>query len=300
MRKILLTSLFIVTVFSGFAQQQPVLSQYMLNNSYFNPAYTGNGELYNFSFLHRSQWSGYKDYAGRSVAPEIQLLNVTANLDSTGHSFGLQASRDKAGALTTYQVQLSYAYSVPLTDKSTLSLGIRGGINSRSIDYGQYIIKDPNDPFIQDGKQSETRPDVTLGIWYDHQKYYAGVSAQGLVVKSDYKSLGLENEQDIMVTAGYHFDIGKDWVLTPSAQFVTTTHESYVQASAVVNHDDIFWGGLSYRHNDAASVIAGFSAIERKLRISYAFDYITGSRSVKAGTSHEIMVAYRLGKLRPQ
>ena len=297
MRKFLLTTLFITAVFHVFAQQQPVLSQYMLNNYYFNPAYTGSGELYNFSFLHRSQWSGYEDYNGKSGAPEIQLLTATANLDSTGHSFGLLMSRDKAALVTAFQAQVSYAYRIQLTPKSTMALGIRGGIATRSVDYDQYIIKHPDDVLIREGKQSETQPDVTLGLWYNHTRYYFGLSAKGIVTKADYNAIGIENEKVISVTAGYHIDLAPGWKLTPSVQYVTNTDRTYVQGSVVVNHDDAFWTGLSYRHEDAATLIAGFSMLEKKLRVSYAFDYTTGDRSVKTSTSHEVMIAYRLGKL---
>lgn len=279
------------------AQQQPVLSQYMLNNYYFNPAYTGSGELYNFSVLHRSQWSGYKDYNGNTAAPETQLLTATANLDSTGHSVGLLASRDKTAALTTFQAELSYAYSISLTSKSTLALGFRGGIATRSIDYDEYIVKHPDDEFIKEGKQSETKPNVTLGVWYNHTKYYAGVSAKGLVTQADYNTLGLENEKSIIITAGYHIDLSRDWTLTPAMQVITTTDHTAVQGSATVNHVDVFWAGLSYRHEEAATILVGFSALEKKLRVGYAFDYTTGNRSAKGSTSHELMMAYRLGKL---
>jgi type IX secretion system PorP/SprF family membrane protein len=300
MRKLLLAALFVTAVFNGMAQQQPVLSQYMLNNYYFNPAYTGSGELYNFSVLHRSQWSGYKDYNGNAGAPETQLLTATANLDSTGHSFGLLASRDKTAALTTFQTELSYAYSIQLTSKSTLALGFRGGIASRSIDYDDYIIKHPDDEFIKEGKQSETKPNVTLGVWYNHTRYYAGVSAKGLVTQADYNILGLENEKSIVITAGYHIDIERDWTLTPAMQVVTTTDRTSIQGSAIVNHVEAFWAGLSYRQEEAATIIVGFAALEKKLRISYAFDYTTGNRSAKGSTSHELMMAYRLGKLHPR
>lgn len=300
MKKLLLAALFIIAVSEGAAQQQPVLSQYMLNNYYFNPAYTGSGERYNFSVLHRTQWSGYQDYEGNTGAPQMQLLTATANLDSTGHGFGLLLLRDKAAALTTFQAEISYAYRISLTAKSTLALGFRGGIATRSIDYDTYIIKHPNDPYIQQGKESQTRPRVMLGLWYNHEKYYVGVSANGLVTQADYNALGIKNEKTYIVTAGYHVVIDHGWKLTPAAQIITTTDRTLVQGGATVNHADAFWAGLTYRHEEAISAIFGFSLLEKKLRVSYAFDYTTGNRSAKGSTSHELMIAYRIGKLHPK
>jgi len=296
MKKLLLASLLITAAFQGMAQQQPILSQYMLNQYYFNPAYSSR-ELYNFSMLHRAQWSGYKDYEGNTGAPQTQLFTATANLDSTGHTFGLLLGRDKAGALTGVQAQVSYAYRVRITSKSTLAMGFRGGITTRSIDYNSYIIKHPNDPFIQDGKQTETKPDVALGLWYNHEKYYIGISAKGWVTQSDYTTLGVENEKTMILTGGYHLAIDRGWKLTPTLQMITTTDRTIVQGGATVNHDDLFWAGLTYRHEEAATAILGFSLLKNKALLSYAFDYTTGNRAAKGSTSHEIMIAYRLGKL---
>src|SRR5690606_36922776 len=126
-------------------QQQPVLSQQAFNNYYFNPAYTGTGALYNFSFLYRSQWSGYVDYTGASGAPRTELFTTYINFDSTGHSMGLLFSRDRAGLLTTFHWELSYTYRVFLAEKSTLALGLRGGMVSRSLDPAKYIILHADD-----------------------------------------------------------------------------------------------------------------------------------------------------------
>jgi len=299
MKKLLLASLLITAAFQNMAQQQPILSQYMLNQYYFNPAYTSR-DLYNFSVLHRAQWSGYKDYEGNSGAPQTQLFTATANLDSTGHSLGLLLGRDKAGALTGFQAQVSYAYRINITRKSTLAMGFRGGITTQSIDYNSYIVKHLNDPFIQDGKQTETKPDITLGIWYNHEKYDVGISGKGLVTQADYNTLGIKNEKTIILTGGYHLIIDRGWKLTPTLQMITTTDHTLVQGGATINHDDVFWAGLTYRHQEAATAILGFSLLKNKALVSYAFDYTTGNRSAKGSTSHEIMIAYRLGKLHPK
>jgi type IX secretion system PorP/SprF family membrane protein len=296
MKKILLAVSFVTTLTYCFSQQQAAISQYMLNNYYFNPAYTGSGELYNFSMLHRSQWSGYKDYNGDAIAPETQLLTGNMNFDSTGHAIGILMSRDKITPLTTYQAQLSYAYRVRLTKKSILALGVRGGLVTQSIDYQKYIVKHPDDEYIREGKQSETQPDATLGLWLEHEKYYAGVSAHGIVIQSDYTLPGLQNEKTIVATMGYHFNLVRQWRLTPTAQLITNTDQTTVQYSALLDHDNGFYTGFAYRQQDAATFLVGFAMLQKKLRLSYAFDYTIENRSSKAGNSHEVMISSRFGK----
>ncbi|MBT1689137.1 PorP/SprF family type IX secretion system membrane protein [Dawidia soli] len=288
--------LLILIVTGANAQQQPVLSQYMFHNHYFNPAYTGSA-LYDFSLIHRAQWSGYEDYTGGKGAPVTQAFTATLNLDSTGHGLGLTLSRDKTGLLNTFRAGISYAYRVPMTKKSTLAVGVRGGIESRSVDGSGYIVRHPDDPYIRAGDQRESKPDITLGVWLDHEKYYVGVSSGSLVTRPDYKTLGTQNEENFMVTAGYHFILSGLLKLTPSAQVITNTDRTLVQGGMMLLYDDFLWAGLYYRHEESASMLAGFSFLEKKFRLGYAFDYIVRNKALKTGTSHEIMLQYQVGTL---
>jgi type IX secretion system PorP/SprF family membrane protein len=289
--------LLILIVAGANGQQQPVLSQYMFNHHYFNPACTGSGELYGFSFLHRAQWSGYEDYTGGKGAPVTQVFTATMNIDSTGHGLGLMLSRDKTGLLNTLRAGISYAYRVQMTKKSTLAVGVRGGMESRSVDGSGYIVRHPDDPYIREGNQRESKPDITLGVWLDHEKYYIGVSSGSLVTRPDYKTLGTENEKNFIVTAGYHFILSDHLRLTPSAQAITNTDRTFVQGGMMLLYDDFLWGGLYYRHEESSSMLAGFSFLEKKFRLGYAFDYITSNKALKTGTSHEIMLHYQIGAL---
>jgi hypothetical protein len=89
-RHIVLLSLYsFLAINTAEAQQFTPVSQHMLNKAYLNPAYTGEGELYNLIALYRTQWSGYRDYLGKAVAPELQLFTATLNIDNTGHSLGV-------------------------------------------------------------------------------------------------------------------------------------------------------------------------------------------------------------------
>ena len=298
MKKRILLIIMLVSVTAAlYAQQQPLLSQYMLNNYYLNPAYSGSGEQLSFTFLHRAQWAGYQDYQGGKASPQLQLFNVSFNPDSTGHNAGFQFMRDKIGSIASMSIQFSYAYRISLTEESMLALGFRGGIASKSVDFGEYIIKHPDDPLISEGKQSETKPDITLGLWYEHKKYYMGISAKGIVTQAEYETLGIQNEKLLVATGGYHFTLTNDWMLTPSAQVATNTCNTFIDGSVLVQNKNGFWGGLSYRHEEAATVLLGVGLMEQKLRFSYAFDYVTSNKSIKTNTSHEIMLRYCIGRL---
>lgn len=279
----------------AYAQQQPSISQYMLNNYFANPAYGGSDAQLDLTLLHRAQWAGYKDYQGNGASQKTDFFQARYSPDSTGHIVGLQFVHDAFGALKTTEFQLSYAYRISLTKKSSLALGARAGITSMSIDFADRQILHPDDPLIPETKQSQTRPDVTLGAWLEHEAYYVGASVKG-VVQSDFESLGVSREQLVTVTAGYHLPVGTDWTLTPSAQVMTNTDRTVVDGSLLFQQANRVWAGVSYRHEEAAILLAGFGLFDSKLRIGYSFDYVTSNRSIKTGSSHEIMLRYSIGK----
>jgi type IX secretion system PorP/SprF family membrane protein len=295
-RTIPLFILFLIGAASLRAQQFTPISQYMLNPGYLNPAYSGTGELYSFSLLYRGQWSGYRDYRGQAVAPQLQLFNGIANIDNTGHTVGLMFTQDKTASIKDFQALASYAYRVRISSVSTLSFGARFGINSRTIDFQKYTIIDPDDPNIPQGKQSETHPDLTLGLWYNHENYYLGVSGKSLISGSD--ALGFEIRKAYVITGGYHIPVSASLKVTPSAQLITSAGDFMLDASILASHNDVLWGGLSYRHERAAAAIVGVGLLQKKLRVSYAFDYTTNNAKSTGNTSHEIMLNLRIGELK--
>jgi type IX secretion system PorP/SprF family membrane protein len=295
MKRFLLAAAWTLISGSLAAQQFTTLSQYMLNSAYLNPAYSGTGEQYNITLLHRTQWAGYNDYQGQATASQMQLFSGFANIDNTGHTVGLLMARDKIAYQTDFLLQASYAYRVQLTRASTLSLGVRGGLDSRTIDFEKYIVHDPNDPSIPEAKQSETQPDLSLGLWYSHDAFYLGAAARSIVKPND-GTAGFNRGTAYIITGGLPLHVSNELTVTPTAQVVLSDDDPALDLSAMASYDDRVWGGLSYRHQEAASILAGIAFLEGKLRFTYAFDYVINNRKTTATTSHEISLQYRVGK----
>ncbi len=187
-------------------------------------------------------------------------------------------------------------YRVQLTRASTLSLGIRGGLDSRTIDFEKYIVRDPNDPSIPEAKQSETQPDLSLGLWYSHDAFYLGAAARSIVRPTD-GTAGFNRGTRI-----YHYRWPSnackqraDGCAQQHNSFFRTTTRRWISAPWPATMI-VCGGGLSYRHQEAASILAGLAFLERKLRFTYAFDYVINNRKTTAATSHEISLQYRIGK----
>jgi type IX secretion system PorP/SprF family membrane protein len=269
----------------------------MFNNYFYNPAYTGSGELLSISAIDRSQWSGYRDYMENRTAPSLKVFNVSGNIDSTGHHLGFQLSGDKLPTLSTYSVQVSYAYHIDLSKNSTLAFGVRGGMISKTMEYDQYRILHANDPYIPEGKQAEYAPDVTLGLWYDHRKYYFGFAVNGILPQTNFARLGMAHEKGYTATTGYRFRLSSACTLTPGILGIAIGQRYYTNLSIVLNKNNNIWGGLAYTHDEAASMLFGFSALDKKINVTYAYDHVIGAVEAKATRSHEIQVQYKYGNL---
>ena len=55
--------------------------------------------------------------------------------------------------------------------------------------------------------------------------------------------------------------------------------------------DDRFWGGISYRMNDAVALLLGMELFNG-LKLGYSFDLVTSSIGYYGFSSHEIFISY--------
>ncbi len=281
------------------AQQDGQYSQYMFNTLFYNPAYAGVEGVTKLSAFHRSQWSGYTGSFVSGGAPTSQVFSLSTPVFRIRSGFGLHVVNDQLGPLRNLETQVSYAYHLGIRN-SKLSFGIRMGAFSQSIDYNQYQAIDEDDPFLdgKEGRDSQIRPDMALGIYYRSEKMYVGASFNHLL-KSQF-NFGANDftnplEHQMTLTAGYDFEINYNLVLTPSF-LVKTNLESYsFDIGAIGTYNDKMWGGLSYRQGDAAIAMLGYSLFkDNSLKVGYAFDYIIKAQEAKTATSHEIMLSYTL------
>ena len=106
-------------------------------------------------------------------------------------------------------------------------------------------------------------------------------------------------EKHIMATAGYIFETGGSAVITPTAIVKTDLENTSWELGARAEFNEKFYGGLGYRHKEAVTALVGVNLLkDNAMRIGYAFDLTTFEDEAKSLTSHEIMLSYRLPKVR--
>ncbi|MES2732660.1 MAG: type IX secretion system membrane protein PorP/SprF [Bacteroidota bacterium] len=295
--RIVLSFLFVLPL-TLQAQQDPQFSQYMFNGLFLNPATAGVDGQTRFQLIARSQWTGYQSTFDGGGGLNTQIFTLNTPILRWKSGAGFQIINDVSGPLVNVQTQASYAYHFPVRN-GKLSLGLKAGIHSQTLDQTRLRYNDPGDKLITENKESQIRPDMALGIHYRAEKYYLGFAANHLL-KPKF-NFGITDSLDnalvthIYATAGYSYDLTYQLVLTPSLLFKSDLNTISIEASAIATYNQKFWGGLSFRQGEAMTVLLGFYAMkDNALRIGYAFDYTIVGQAAKRPTSHEFMLTYTL------
>lgn len=297
---LILAILVFATLHQVLGQQNALFSQYMFNNLYYNPAYAGVEGVTTLTAFQRSQWAGYQPTSGDPGGGiNTQVISLNAPILRLRSGFGLHVVNDKLGALTNLDMQASFAYHLGIGN-SKLSLGVRAGIYSQTVNFDQYRWVEPNDPLRLSNRVSQLRPDFSAGVFYRARQYYLGIGFQHLTdVKfdafGDYDELNNPLVNHIIVTGGYDYDMTYKVRLTPTFLVQTDLNTYSFDVGVMATYNETLWGGLSYRQQEALVGMIGYSFFkEKSLKLGYAFDYVVGAQLAKAAASHEVMVTYSL------
>lgn len=285
------------------AQQAPQFTQYMFNSMFLNPAYAGIEGAANFSLIHRSQWLGYTGSFDEGGAPTTQVFSFNTPLLKINSGIGLHVINDNIAAQNNISAALSYSYHIKVGE-GKLGLGVRGGIYSRSLDFGKFRAVDVSDPVIQQGTEQQMKPDLGAGAWYRSRQFYVGASVNHIMQSEFDFGLNAANAQQIqntlvnnlIVTGGYNFDLSPTVRLTPSAILKMDDYDEYsYEGTVLATFNDKYWGGLGYRDRESVSALIGANLLSNNaLRVGYAFDYVAFNDEVLSNTSHEILLQYTL------
>ncbi|MFH0757756.1 MAG: type IX secretion system membrane protein PorP/SprF [Bacteroidota bacterium] len=298
MRKIA-TILFLAMIAGSgslWGQQMPQYTQYMFNDFVINPAIAGVYNYYQIRTNHRFQWVGLTD---PPLTNSISFYGPHEKLDM---GYGGYIYNDVTGPTSRTGFTGAYAYNIAINTEMRLSMGIYLSMMQYRIDGTQLNPKDVSDPSILNMVSTSYMPDAGLGAYLYAEDFYVGLSLAQLLnnnVKIYENKDGLNRlKTHINLTGGYRYEIDGDWTLEPSVMIKgTAPRELSFDITARVDWKKMVWGGVSYRLQDAVSILIGYS-YEETFLFGYAYDIgITALRKYNTGT-HEIMIGYRFNDIK--
>lgn len=300
MRKIV-SFLFFIFVFclAALGQQDPQYTNNMFYKLGVNPGIAGSQDAIRGIILNRYQWTGFEG------APKTMVFSVDAPVMVFGapSGIGLNMINDKLGPEENVWVNLNYAYKRSLRT-ANLGIGLSLGVFNKSIkgewevpddDLGIYI--DPaSDPAIPQGEASQVVLDAGLGLYLEGVNYYAGISVTHLnqpsVKFSDLATTYLARHY--YLTGGYNIKLPDPLIeLRPSFLLKSDLAGWQLDVNANLVFNNRFWGGVSYRLQDAVSLLFGMELING-LSVGYSFDLTTSAIGRYGYGSHEVFLSYSL------
>ena len=277
------------------AQQDPMVSQYMFNGLYLNPAYAGSHDYWTSTINYRNQWVGIEG------APETAIVSVDGPIAFKKMGLGFTVMRDKIGVTTQHAFTANYAYQLRINNTTKFAFGANVGFSQFSAKLTQLVVWD-NDKVFQNDLTSKVLPKFGAGVYLFSKNYYAGLSIPTLFAYQKGIDFNLDLSRSsflrrhYLLTAGYVFGVSERIKLKPSFLLKYVEHAPMqidLNLSAVWK--DKYWIGFSYRSGDAALVILEYQT-GSNFRVGYAYDLtISKLRNYSSG-SHEIMVGIDFGK----
>ncbi|HEU4469925.1 MAG TPA: PorP/SprF family type IX secretion system membrane protein [Flavisolibacter sp.] len=299
MKRILYLFIVLLSATLSNAQQLHSSSFYDMHGTLHNPATAGSLRHGVLGGSFRTQWSGMPG------SPQTGLVFGSTYLTKAKLGLGGYLYSDVTGPTKRTGLQMSYAYHIPMKNEASLSLGVEARVQQFSYDRAKLQGSLGGiDPVIA-GDQRRLRGDAGFGVAYTAEDFQVGASVSQLVQSklSLYEGAGNPSEE-ARLYRHYYFHGNYTWnidgvtTVTPNLLFIYLPNAPLeAQGGARIEHNKLFWYGLSYRVRQAWMVSAGVR-VKQKLNIGYSFDIYTSPLSVydQGSNGHEIMLRYEFLK----
>jgi len=297
MKKIIIYITLVLSL-KTYAQQEMMISQYMFNGMFLNPAYAGSHDFTEITGLYRQQWSTF------SGAPVSQILSADGAIKNKNMGWGAILTNDKIGVTNKTDLYGNYSYHIKTSTNGKLSFGLRGGFSYYSAMLTQLTVWDANDQVFATNVRNKFLPNAGAGIYYYTKKFYAGIASPNLFNydPNTFMTLGTlitgspNYIRHFYANAGYVIEANENLHFKPSV-LVKYVHNAPVETDFNLNVliNRAFWVGVSYRTGDGMVGLIEYQH-NGNWRLGYSYDFaFTQMRKYSFG-SHEIMFSYMIAK----
>lgn len=278
-------------------QQDPMLTQYMFNGLFLNPAYAGSHKYWTSTASFRTQWVG-ADFKG---APQTAIAAVDGPVPGKNIGLGFILSHDEIGVTSTNTLTANYSYQIHLNQNTKLAFGVSAGFHQFSADLEDVLIWDEEDE-IYASRLTKTIPRMGAGAYLFADKFYVGISIPTLLAYESGNSFSLDLSQasflrrHYLITGGYVIEASENVKLKPSTliKYTNGAPLSFDLNFSMI-YKDQFWVGTSLRAGDAVALLLQYHS-NKLWRVGYSYDITTSSLRNFSKGSHEILIGIDFGR----
>jgi type IX secretion system PorP/SprF family membrane protein len=277
-------------------QQEVMISQYMFNGLFLNPAYAGSHPYMSGSLLHRAQWIGIDG------APNTSTLAIDGPLLGEKMGLGFTLVHDRIGVSRDMEMAGQYAYRIRTGDRGRLAFGLKAGLSLYSARLNDLIYWDSQDVLYQQNISNAVLGKFGFGMYWHDDRSYVGLALPTLYAADKNISRDLNSgtahyfTQHYYLNAGHVFELTEDLDLKPSLLIKYEQNAPpQVDLNANVLFRDRFWLGAGYRTGDALVCMVEYR-ITPMFRAGYAYDMTTSRLGNYTAGSHEVMLGVELGR----
>lgn len=298
MNKTIFSILIILTlsIGSAFSQQIPMFSSYTINKFLINPSYAGingNTRLYG---INRIQ------YAGFDGAPVTYMLTGDAGFKTKKFGIGGMLFSDNNSLISQNGFQLTYSYTVKLSEKWNLGMGLNAGMVQWNMNFDQLRIDNPDEDVVSAYRSSATSFRSDFGFRINSDKIEIGVTIPQVVASKVNYTDYLKNANGkytsiphYIVNLGYNLSINEGLKLKPTVVVRGAMDiNPQIDAMALLDIKNKFYALVGYRTNYAVSLGGGFG-LSKGIMVGYIYDRPLNDISQYSNGSHEVIVGISIG-----
>lgn len=281
--------------------QDPMFSQFMFKQLYFNPANAGTTGNARVMGGYRNQWPGMNN------AFTTYYLTYDQIISSINSGIGISVIRDAIGN-STFNVtgfDLNYNYQTALSREMNVSFGLSASMYQKSRNTGNVLLPDQS-PY-ETGNSAEYIPDVSR--WYPD----FGVGIYSLFKKRHWISIALHhlNRPDVSLNSTvnryplrftfqyvteFRKYLGKfsDKIMfyKPGIIFQQQSRYNYISAGSNIEYDPLTYGvWLRSDYNFAVEsliLLVGYRISNFRINYSYDLRVMNFSKNILNNGSHEV------------
>lgn len=282
----------LLCVWPAAAQYDPAFAHYWELEPQYNPAAVGRSPQLSLNMAYQAHATGFEDagstmYAGADIALQ---------LGRTRHGLGAVFQNDEIGLFSHKRFSLQYAYHFKLWG-GQLSVGAEADMLAEGIDGGKADVGESGDPAIPTSEVDGARFDASVGLWYAHGPWYAGVAMQHVTMPT----VNVGEQWQVEVPALYNFTAGYNIkTKSPFLKIVPSVMLRYqgvdfradLTARVVYTHQKLqLTCAAGYTPNRAVMLQVGGTL--HGVKLSYAYEANVAGIGMSSG-NHELCVSYRM------